>query len=701
VIDEAAALLERLLTTCGELRLLATSREPLGVPGEVQLAVPPLNTPPTDSGGAEMAAYDAVRLFVDRARAALPSFRLDDTTAPSVAEVCRRLDGIPLAIELAAARVKTFPVEEIAARLDDRFGLLVAGPRTAEARQRTLRGAVEWSHQLLTEPERLVFRRLAVFRGGWSAESAEDVCAGDGVDRSEVVSLLAALVDRSLAVADHQDTARHTVRFRMLETLRHYASERLVEAGEHERVARAHATSYTEVVERAEPLLRGRGQGRWLRWLDTERDNLREALAWCRVHAAAEPDLGLRLAAALGWFWYFASHQDGRYEVTAMLAAATGGTPAARARALQGHAVVARPRSCIVHPSAECAPSAQESFELFREIGDRHRAAMSRTLMAVEGIGRPDMAGTVGMLAEATAEFARAGDEWGQALALFVEMELHCVAGSLDEATDLAHRTLAYFRRLDDHWGISAIQYHLGLAQHRAGRLTDAMRTYDAALTEGRLVGKANTIQYLLANMGHIALMLGDADRAERLFAEAGVAAHDLGADGSPLAALGEGLLARHRGDLIGAERHFVQALGMLTAPEVRDWAAAATSGLGFVAELSGDLATAEHRHRDAYLLATDVGHIGAAARAVAIEGLACVAAARDDGQSAATLLGTATRWRADVHRPATPLDLHDIERARDRARRLLGPAAYEQAHAAGLTEPQGLLVSGDATPNR
>jgi predicted ATPase/DNA-binding SARP family transcriptional activator len=701
VVDDAAALIERLLMTCEELRLLATSREPLAVPGEVQFAVPPLATPPADAPPAESAAYDAVHLFVDRARAALPTFRLDDVTAPAVAEVCRRLDGIPLAIELAAARIKTFPVAEIAARLDDRFGLLIAGPRTAETRQRTLRATVEWSHHLLTAPEQVVFRRLAAFRGGWSADAAERVCAGDGIDPSEILALLATLVDRSLVVADHRDTARETVRFRMLETLRHYASERLAEAGEVHRVAHAHAAYYTEVAERGEPLLRGPEQGRWLRWLDTERDNLREALAWCRANGGTEPDLGLRLAAALGWFWYFASHQDGRFEITAILSAATGGTPAARARALQGHAVVARPRSCIVHPSAECAPSARESWEILRDVGDHHRAAMSRTLVAVEGIGRPDVAAAVGMLAEAREAFVRAGDEWGQALALFVEMELHCVAGSLEEATELSHRVLAIFRRLDDHWGISAIQYHLGLAQHRAGQLTDAMRTYDAALTEGRLVGKANTIQYLLANMGHIALMLGDAERAERLFAEASVAAHDLGADGSPLAALGEGLLARRRGDLAGAERHFSEALSMLTAPEVQDWAAAATSGRGFVAELAGDLDAAEQLHRDACVLATDAGPAGAAARAVAIEGLACVAAARGDGQSAATLLGTATRWRAEAHRPATPLELYDIERAGDRARALLGPDTYEQARAAGLTEPQELLVSGDATPNR
>jgi predicted ATPase/DNA-binding SARP family transcriptional activator len=685
LVDASAVLVEHLLMSCARLYVLATSREPLAVPGEVQLTIPPLDTPPADAAPTEMPAYDAVQLFLDRARAALPSFRLDPDTAVPVAEVCRRLDGIPLALELAAARVKTLAIGEIAVRLDDRFGLLTAGPRTAEARQQTLRSTVEWSHQLLTGPERAVFRRLSVFRGGWSADAAEQVCQGAGIDRSDVVGLLAELVDRSLVIADH----REVVRFRMLETLRHYAAERLTQAGEDQVLARAHARYYTAVTEHGEPQLRGPHQGRWLGWLATERDNLRAALGWCRANAASEPDLGLRLAAALAWFWYFASHQDGRHDVTAMLTAAATATPAARARALQGHAVVARPRSCIVHPSTECAPSAHESWDIFQELGEHHRAAMSRTLMAVEGIGGPDMTVPLAMLAEANDEFLRADDEWGQALVLFVEMELHCVAGHLDEATDLAHRALAYFRRLGDHWGISAIQYHLGLALHRAGHLTAALQTYEAALTEGRQVGMANTIQYLLANMGHIALLLGDADRAERHFTEAGVAAHDLGADGSPLAALGEGLLARHRGDLTDARRHFSDALRMLGAPEVRDWAAAATTGLGFVAELSGDLAAAEAHHRDAARLAGEAGHVGAAARAMAMEGLACVAAARGDGEHAVVLLATAARWRDEAHRPASPLELHDIERAANRARDLLGPDVDATAQA-GLATHHG-----------
>ncbi len=697
LVDAAALLAERLLMTCGDLRLLATSREPLAVPGEVQFALAPLDAPPADAAPGEVPAYDAVQLFLDRAHAVLPAFTLDAATAPQVAEVCRRLDGIPLAIELAAARVKTLAIGEIAARLDDRFRLLTAGVRTAEARQQTLRATVDWSYRLLTGPERVVFRRLSVFRGGWSVDAAERVCGGAGIDHADVVGLLAGLVDRSLVITDHREAAR----FRMLETLRHYAAERLADAGEGERVADAHAAYYTDTVERGEPQLRGPQQGRWLRWLHTERDNLRAALSWCHSHAGSEPGRGLRLAAGLGWFWYFASHQDGRHDVTSMIAAASEGPPLARARALQAHAVVARPRSCIVHPSAECATSARASWEIFDQLGETHRAAMSRTLLAVEGISGADVTRSWRMLAEANEEFVRVGDEWAQALVLFVEMELHATAGALDEAAEHAERALGYFRRLGDHWGVSAVRYHLGLALHRAGRLPAALEIYEAALAEGRQVGLANTVQYLLANMGHVALLLGDAERAERHFTEASVAAHHLGADCSPLASLGEGLLARRRGNLVDAQRHFSDALRALTGPEVRDWAAAALTGLGFVAELSGDLAAAEHHHRRAERLASDAGPVAAGARAVAIEGLACAAAARGDGQSAAALLGAAARWRAETQRPASPLERYDVERATDRALDLLGPAAYRAASAAVSTQPPDLLPRREAASNR
>jgi predicted ATPase/DNA-binding SARP family transcriptional activator len=689
LVDACASLVESLLVSCGRLRVLATSREPLAVPGEVQLTVPPLDIPPLDAAPNELPAYDAVRLFIDRARSALPSFTLDAAAAPHVGRICRQLDGIPLAIELAATRVRTLPVSEIAARLGDRFSLLTTGPRTAEARQQTLRAAVDWSHQLLTEPERVLFRRLSVFRGGWNLDAAEQVCADAGIDQNQIVGLLTNLVDRSLVVTDHDERAR----FRMLETLRHYALGQLAHAGEVDRVEAAHARYFTAVAEDGEPRLRGTEQGRWLRWLERERDNLRAALSWCHDHADASPDLGLRLAAALGWFWYFASHQDGQHDLTAMLTAASHGSPLARARALQAHSVVARPRSCIVHPSQACATTARESLDIFTRLGEAHHAAMSKTLLAVEGIGTKDVPGALALLADANQGFLDAGGEWGQALVLFVEMELHATLGALDKATGCAGRALDHFRRLADHWGISAIQYHLGLALHRAGRLRAALDVYQAALVEGQEVGLANTVQYLLANMGHVTLLLGDPERAERHFAEARVVARQLGAEGSPLAALGEGLLARARGDLPAARRHHAEALRMLTAPETRDWAGAAMTGLGYVAELAGDLDDAERHHRDAWRAATAVGHLGAGAGAAALEGLACVAAARADGHTAAALLGAAARWRAEHGRPASPLELADIQRAVDRARDLLGHDAYQAASAAAPTPTSDLLT--------
>jgi predicted ATPase/DNA-binding SARP family transcriptional activator/tetratricopeptide (TPR) repeat protein len=682
VVDAAAALAETLLTRCPGLRLVATSREPLAVPGEVQLAVPPLPTPPPEATPDDVAGYESVQLFVDRARAVLGPFRLDPETAPHVAEICRRLDGIPLAVELAAARVKTMPVHELADRLTDRFRLLTGGPRTAAARQRTLRATVDWSHQLLTPQQRTVFRRLSVFRGGWDVEAAERVCAGAGID---VVNLLAELVDRSLVVADRDTTGR----LRMLETLRQYAGERLAEAAETDTVGAAHATHYAAIVERAEPQLRGPRQADWLAWLDTERDNVRAALDWCRRHGDTHPDLGLNLVGGLGWFWYFASNTDGHHDIAAVLASTASGSAGARAHALQGHSVAARPRSCIVHPNAACAASAEQSARLF---DDAHRRALSTTLLAVEGISGHAVDASHRMLAAADDEFVGAGDEWGRALVLFVRLELSAAAGDLDAAAAHAESSLGLFRRLDDHWGVSAVQYHLGMALHRAGLVDRALDTYRAALAEARRAGPANTVQYVLANMGHAALLNLDADRAGQLFAEADAVARRLGAEGNPLAALGIGLLARLRGDLPDAARRLADALDGVTGSAGTDWAAIAGAGLGFVAEASGRLDAAEEHHRAAWELGLDAGRAGDAAVAVAIDGLACVAAARDDGSAAVALLARAARWRAERRRPAAPLERRDIDRAVDRVRSLLGAdrytAAFDAAYAAGTPAP-------------
>ncbi|HEX2072817.1 MAG TPA: BTAD domain-containing putative transcriptional regulator [Geodermatophilus sp.] len=683
LVDACAVLAERLLESCPRLRLLATSREPLAARGEVQCAIEPLRVPGEDAVAADLAASTAVQLFVERARSALPDLALGDDELPAVAEICRRLDGIPLALELAAARVAALPVGELADRMEDRFALLTAGPRTAEARQRTLRATVDWSHDLLTGPERVLLRRLSVFRGTWTLEAVEAVACGEGPAPAAVVDTLARLVDRSLVVVDREAGPR----YHLLETIREYARERLAESGEADRVARAHVGYLIDLAERAERDLRGDGQARWLRRLALERDDVEAALAWCTEHAADEPDAGLRLVGALGWYWYFATRPDGGQRVAAMLAAAPAGSPAARARALQALAVAARPGACIVHPAPACAAAAAESRDLFAGLGDDHRAALSATLLAVEAIGGGDPAEAFALLAAADDEFRRSGDAWCSALVQFVRMELHAGSGAMAEATRVGNRALAAFRALGDQWGVSAIQFHLGIALHRAGHLEDALAMYEGALSSGREVGPANTIQYALAGAGHVTLQLGDPVRAARLFAESHAVARRLGAEGNPRALIGEGLLARERGDLAEARDLLTRAHRMLAGQNEPEWRAAALVGLGSVAELSGDLDSAELLHRQAWRAAPG--------QAAALEGLACVAAARGEGLRAARLLGAAAAERDRRHRSRTRLEGLDADRAERRARALLGDEAFEAASRTGAAEPPAVVGCG------
>jgi predicted ATPase len=678
-------LAKRLLAECPRLRLVATSREPLGVAGEAQFPVSPLSTPPSNAASGELAAFDAVRLLMDRAHDADPGFVLDEVSGPAVAHICRQLDGLPLAIELAAARLKALSVTEIAARLVDRFRLLTAGPRTADARQQTLRATVDWSHQLLTEAERVLFRRLSVFRGGWSLEAAEEVCGGADLADADVLDLHARLVDRSLVVPRRESGAR----FGVLETLRQYADERLSEAGERDRLEAAHAAYFTRLAEEAEARLRGPEQDHWLGLLRVERDNLRAALAWGRAHSDTS-ELGLRLAAALGWFWYFTSVSEGVAELETMLTAARSASRRARARALQAIAVAGRPGSCIVHPDPRCAAAARASYQSFTELGDTRAAAYSAALLAVEGTAGADRAESPAMLDEAAAEFDRVGDDWGRALVLFVRSELHFLTSDADAGIVCSQQALNLFRALEDHWGVSAVQYHHGLALHRAGRLRAALSAHEAVLAEGRR-GRTKAVQYALADMGHIALALGDLDQAARHFAEARVVARQSGTEEIAPASLGEGQLARALGDLATAAQHYQKALRLLADRATPEWKAAALVGLGFVAELTGNLNAAETYHRSAWQAAAQ-SVTAAAAAAMALEGLACAAAARGDGETAATLLGSAARWRQWQHRPPLGIEQHDIDRAAAGARELLGDHAYRVAYAHGLQPPSGVV---------
>ena len=308
VVDECARFAGTLLAQAKGVKILATSQEAFGIAGEVIYRVPSLPVPDSPNASVEvLAGFEAVRLFTDRAAAVRPGFALTDQNAAAVGDIAQRLDGVPLAIELAAARVNMLSAEQIAARLDDCFRLLTQGRRTAVPRHQTLRSTLEWSYQLLLDPEHLLFDRLSVFRGGFTLEAVEQVCAGDGLDSYEVMDLLSQLVDKSLVVVEHGPEGE--ARYRLLEVLRLYGAERLAETGEAEDVRRRHASFFLRLAQEAEPKLHGPDQVSWLEKLDADYDNIRAVLGWSLE--AGETETALRMCMALPWFWHVHRHVGG------------------------------------------------------------------------------------------------------------------------------------------------------------------------------------------------------------------------------------------------------------------------------------------------------------------------------------------------------------------------------------------------------
>jgi predicted ATPase len=336
VLEGCARLFERLLRACAGLRILATSRQPLGVPGETTWRVAPLAVPLSSgaSSADEIAASEAARLFVERSRAVLPRFAIDEHNAPSIAQVCDRLEGIPLALELAAARVGHLSIEQIAARLDDRLALLSAAPSTAPRRHQTLRRTIDWSVELLTPNERTLLRRVAVFAGGWSLEAAEEVCAAPPVARDQVLALLGRLVDRSLVIAE---VGGSEARYRLLETVRQYALESLADQQSTADLHRRHADFFLALAQRGAPQLVGPAQGPWLERLEREHDNLRAAMRWAIGAEGPCGETALRMAASLSpMFWQIRGHRrEGLEWVTAALAKHGSAPAAIRAAALR------------------------------------------------------------------------------------------------------------------------------------------------------------------------------------------------------------------------------------------------------------------------------------------------------------------------------------------------------------------------------
>ncbi|HTS98710.1 MAG TPA: tetratricopeptide repeat protein [Streptosporangiaceae bacterium] len=511
LIDSCARLCHRLLASSQGLRVLATSREPLRMAAETVWQVPPLSLP--QPGGpqtaAELCRYEAIQLFGDRAEASMPGFALGSANADTVGSLCRSLDGVPLAIELAAAWVRVLSVEQILTRLDDRFRLLTSGDRTAPPRQRTLRAAIDWSHDLLADREQVMLRRLSVF-AGWTLEMAEQVCSGDDLPAADILDLLAALADKSLVVAD--TAARGQSRYRMLDTIREYAAARLAEAGETAMMRQRLCEYSLAETERLMQMGLGMIRAPWsatvetFRRFDDDTGNLRLVLSHCL--SAGDTETGLRMCTAMAPVWIVrGSFAEGIEWFDSFL----GLGPSPARAAVRGPAMVGRAQLALASSDPAAAEAdAIAGLELCRAAGADFWTATALNLLTEAALhaGRADEA--VARADQALAAARAAGDRWNEGYALGTMAAVAAQRGDLAGAQRLGERALEVMREIDQQWG--AARTLLGLADlaRLTGDADGATRRYEEALAILRVLGARPEIARCLAGLGRIAIDQGD-----------------------------------------------------------------------------------------------------------------------------------------------------------------------------------------------
>jgi non-specific serine/threonine protein kinase len=633
LVGACAELVETLLRACPQLRVLATSRERLNIAGESTFQVPPLALPEEHERAPErLATSEAVRLFVERARLVMPDFALTPESAPAVAEVCRRLDGLPLAIELAAARVRLLRVEQIVARLNDRFRLLTGGSRTTLPRQQTLRAALDWSHELLSRPEQTLLRRLSVFAGGFTLEAVEGVCADEEVGASQALDLLAQLVDKSMVIVE-TDSAAPVARYRLLETIQEYCHEQASAAGEVASLRSRHRTWFLALAEEAQRRSQGAEQAAWLDRLETEYDNLQAALSW-RDQDSAGHVFRLRLGAALWRFWELRGLvREGRDWLEGILADTGQDAPAARARALNGAGNLARNLGDYERAAEQHA----EALRLRREIRDTRGVATSLNNLGAVAHDRGRFASAEACFSEAMPAWREAGDQEGLALCLNNLGRARRFQGDYERAAVLGQESLSLFRAIDHAWGIARALNSLANTAHYLGDVAGARPLYDESLRLRRLVGDRPGIGVSLNSLALLRGRAGELEIARQLSGEALAVRRDLGdrrGIGGSLLTLGS--LALWGGDLDLAEHLARESLGVRSSLDDR-------LGIACCLEVLGEVATGRALHA-----------------------------------RAARLLGAAAAERASINAPTPPLE-------RERHERLLAALGAHSSREAGV----------------
>lgn len=708
LVDACAELVEQLLRCCPKLRIVATSREPLKVAGERAYHVPALSLPgheATLDGSTE-----AVRLFVERASAVQPAFRFNSYVAPAVAEICRRLDGVPLAIEMAAARVEMLTPAQIARRLDDRFSLLTSGSRGMLSRHQTLEAALELSHGLLAASERVLLRRLSVFTGGFPLDAAVHVTMGGELERGEVPGLVERLVAKSLVTAESGDSSP---RYRLLETIRAYASARLDDARETAAVRGAHARYHLTLAEQAELQLTGSEQEDWLARLEAERADLRSALEWWLGHGDSES--ALRLASALVLYWRVRCHfSEGRDLLLAVLAATDDAPTGLRAKVLWGAGFL----TLMAGDPEGAIPALQQSLSHSREIGDLQGCA--RALLILGNCNQYCDESSVQSLLEQSAGLAReAGDAWCLAHALAVAGFQYAGCDELAAARPLLEESVAVARGAEDKQGIRIGLLGLGMVSLRQGDYPVAQDVLEQALVVSQELGENYARATGLHYLGRLAFARGDYASARLLLAEAVSLLREEGPRTEvpePLVALAR--VARAEGDHSGARLLLEEALSLAGTgayePAVRgmgelaaqagepgrarrlledalelgqlrgkrDAIAHTLHGLGGLARAEGALKRASILHNEAAQLQREIGT--AHAIVASIEALAGLEAVSRSHAQAARLFGATQALRTANDYARTPCESDRYRADVALAREGLGSEAFAAAFGEG-----------------
>lgn len=521
LVAACAALAHTLLTHAPQLQILATGREPLDIPGEKTFRVPTLTVALSDWKTPEES--DAVSLFVERAQAVLPTFTLTRENAPYVVQVCERLDGIPLAIELAAARVKLFSMPELARRMENRFEVLTGGSRVALPRHQTLRAALDWSYDLLAENEQRLFRRLAVFAGSWAFAAAEQVCVYDGLAAPDLVDLMARLLDKSLVLMEARGGE---TRYAMLDTLRAYASEKLEQSGEQETLRARHFDYFRALAETAQPRLKRAEQVEWLARLVAERDNFRVALQ--RAIESNHTQAALDMAARLGWFWFIHSDFDEARQWL-MRAASLPDAP-------QSPEVYAAALAQLAHHvwmqigAAQAKPFAERALAVAHAHDDKPNTAHALTVLGLVLTLQGDFGEACAVYGESRALCQFLGDEWGDAHALMglgLEAELDGNGG----ASLLLHtQALTIFQKLGDSFFISVALRQIGNRYLKQGDLRRAVAALRESLAHAERLDSRFEIAMLLWGFGQAAQLAGKLERALRLYTASKTMLEGLGA---------------------------------------------------------------------------------------------------------------------------------------------------------------------------